>query len=131
MYIFFGADRTWTCDLLRAKQIFYQLNYSPIYLWQQRGLNSRPNDYDSFALPTELCCLSSLSINIPGRVRTYNLLSRNQILFQLSYRDLWIARVGVEPTTFGSWARWANHCSTLHYKKAKDGTRTHTTSLEG
>ena len=131
MYIFFWSRQDLNLQPLRAKQIFYQLNYSPIYLWQQRGLNSRPNDYDSFALPTELCCLFSLNINIPGRVRTYNLLSRNQILFQLSYRDFINCKGWVEPTTFGSWARWANHCSTLHYKKAKDGTRTHTTSLEG
>ena len=130
MYIFFGADRTWTCNLLRAKQIFYQLNYSPFFLNQITA--------ERFELPTQWLwfirstnwAMLSFNYNVSGRVRTYNLLSRNQILFQLSYKDLYVARVGVEPTTFGSWARWANHCSTLH-KKAKDGTRTHTTSLEG
>lgn len=63
-----GRDRTY--DNLIKSQALYQLSYIPISLWGDWwGLNPRPSEPQSDALPTEL---QSPHVSCSGRGRTYD-----------------------------------------------------------
>ena len=72
-----------------------QLSYAAIFIWSWwPGLNWWPYPYQGYALPTELHQ------------------HRNQIIKM-------VAGAGLEPTTFGLWARRATNCSTPRWKLIK------------
>lgn len=106
-----AGDGTRTRNHLLGRRGLCQLSYSCKYARVE--LNHLPDAYKASALTDELLAYESVCrimpvripslivLHAPSRTRTYNLLVKSQLLYQLSYKGVnTMLRVGLEPTSF-------------------------------
>ena len=112
-YLINGAgSRTWTRNLLITSQLLYQLSYSGIYLIMVA--------WDGIEPPTQgfsVLCSTDWATKPFFKWRSRRESNPRSPAWQAGMLtatplDLLVAGTGLEPATFGLWARRATNCST-------------------
>ena len=108
--------------------------------WLRQESNQRHTELQSVALPTELQSLMAVQTGIEPAISSvtgrrikplYHWTTNNNCILYLSWQGIepffkytylqsrhMVAEVGLEPTTFGLWARRATNCSTPRRQNA-------------